>query len=69
MPEGPEIKRAADRIADAIANQPLQEVWFAFSHLKIYEAQLGASQIQQVETQGKGLLLHFDCGLSIYSHN
>lgn len=69
MPEGPEIRRAADRIAGAIANKPLQEVWFAFPHLKKYETQLGASQIQQVETRGKGLLMHFDCGLSIYSHN
>jgi len=69
MPEGPEIKRAAARIAQAIARQPLQEVWFAFSHLKPYEAQLGASQIREIQTRGKGMLIHFDCGLSIYTHS
>lgn len=69
MPEGPEIRRAADRVAAAVVQQPLQEVWFAFPHLQGQGAALGSSQVTAVETCGKAMLIHFDNGLSIYSHN
>ena len=40
MPEGPEIKQAADKIASAITHSPVEEIFFAFEHLKPYESQL-----------------------------
>jgi endonuclease VIII len=40
MPEGPEIRRAADKIAKAIVNRPVSELYFAFDHLKRFEARL-----------------------------
>ena len=35
MPEGPEIRRAADNLEAAIKGKPLTDVWFAFPQLKI----------------------------------
>lgn len=69
MPEGPEVKIAADRIAKAIAHQPIAEIFFAFEHLKPYEAILAQQLVTGVDTKGKGMLIRFDNDLSIYSHN
>jgi endonuclease-8 len=69
MPEGPEIRRAADRIARAVVDQPLTAVEFAFPHLQHYQAQLSASRVIAVEPRSKALLTRFACGLTIYSHN
>ena len=69
MPEGPEIKIAADKIAKAIALKPIKEIFFAFEHLKPYQDILAKQLIIKVDTKGKGMLIHFDNGLSIFSHN
>ncbi|MEM9265231.1 MAG: endonuclease VIII [Cyanobacteria bacterium P01_F01_bin.13] len=69
MPEGPEIRKAADKIERAIKTRVTSEVFFAFDHLKPYESQLTGQTVSQVETRGKALLIHFDNELSIYSHN
>ncbi len=69
MPEGPEIKRAADEIAKAIAHQPLTGIFFAFEHLKPYESILVKEPIWAVQPKGKALLIRFQNQLSIYSHN
>jgi len=69
MPEGPEIKRAADEIARAIGNQVVSEIFFAFDHLKLYEAILTGKTVTAVQARGKAMLIRFDNHLSIYSHN
>ena len=69
MPEGPEIKRAADEIARAIARQPLTAIFFAFEHLKPYEPILVHAQVWAVEPKGKAMLIRFQNQLNIYSHN
>lgn len=69
MPEGPEIKIAADKIKKAIAFKPIKEIFFAFDRLKIYEDILVKQLVTAVDTKGKGMLIRFDNGLSIYSHN
>ncbi len=69
MPEGPEIRRAADRIARAIVGEPLTAVEFAFPQLQHHQAQLGSSRVISVEPRSKALLTRFACGLTIYSHN
>ncbi|WP_114191787.1 endonuclease VIII [Edaphovirga cremea] len=69
MPEGPEIRRAADKLVDAVVGTPLTRVWFAFLELQHYQAQLVGSTIESIDTRGKALLTHFSCGLSMYSHN
>ncbi|MGB3296044.1 MAG: endonuclease VIII [Phormidesmis sp.] len=69
MPEGPEIRLAADKIEKALRPYPTTEVFFAFEHLKPFEADLAGCRVTQVETRGKAMLTHFDNGLSVYSHN
>ncbi|RMF03699.1 MAG: endonuclease VIII [Chloroflexi bacterium] len=69
MPEGPEIKRAADELAAAIAGRTATEVFFAFDHLKPYQPQLSGQRVQSVEARGKAMLVRFANGLNIYSHN
>jgi endonuclease-8 len=69
MPEGPEIRRAADALAIAVVGRPLQHAWFAFAELKAYEEQLVGQRIEAIEPQGKALLTRFDNGLTLYSHN
>jgi endonuclease VIII len=69
MPEGPEIRRAADKIAKAIVDRPVSDLYFAFDHLKRFEAQLQGQKIVSVTPRGKALLTRFEAGLSIYSHN
>ncbi|MGB3612727.1 MAG: endonuclease VIII [Elainellaceae cyanobacterium] len=69
MPEGPEIRQAADRIAAAIEQQELTAVFFAFDSLKPYESTLAKQMVTRVEPRGKAMLIRFDNGLNIYSHN
>jgi DNA-(apurinic or apyrimidinic site) lyase (EC 4.2.99.18)/endonuclease VIII (EC 3.2.2.-) len=69
MPEGPEIRRAADTLEAAVKGQPLTAAWFAFPELKAFESTLAGQTITHIETRGKALLTHFSDGLTLYSHN
>lgn len=69
MPEGPEIRRAADRLAAAVVGAPLRRVWFAFPALKSYEVSLVSHRIEAIVPHGKALLTRFDNGWTLYSHN
>lgn len=69
MPEGPEIRRAADDLEQAVAGSPLTRVWFAYETLKPYEDMLLGKTIERIETRGKAMLTHFSNGLTLYSHN
>jgi len=69
MPEGPEIRRAADAIAKALIQKPTTGIFFAFVHLKPYEAKLVGKQVVAVKTKGKAIILCFENQLNIYSHN
>ncbi|MBN6043910.1 endonuclease VIII [Citrobacter sp. ku-bf4] len=69
MPEGPEIRRAADNLEAAIKGKPLTDVWFAFAQLKPYQSPLVGQTVTAMETRGKALLTHFSAGLTLYSHN
>ncbi|PZO13404.1 MAG: endonuclease VIII [Leptolyngbya foveolarum] len=69
MPEGPEIRIAADKIERALRSYPTTDVFFAFEHLKPFEQDLTGCCVKGVETRGKAMLTHFDNGLSVYTHN
>lgn len=69
MPEGPEIRRAADRLEAAIKGKTLTDVWFAFASLRDMQHLLIGQQVESIETRGKALLTHFSNGLTLYSHN
>ena len=69
MPEGPEIRRAADRLAEAIVGKPLVSAWFAAPALKRFAKTLPSHRIVAIEPHGKALLTRFDHGWTLYSHN
>jgi len=69
VPEGPETRRAADRVERAIAGRKTSSVFFAFSHLKKYQRRLAGQRVTHVDTRGKAMLVGFENDLVIYSHN
>ena len=69
MPEGPEIRRAADRLAAAVAGQTVVRAQFAFLALKRFERELPGSRILSIAPRGKALLTAFDNGWTLYTHN
>ena len=69
MPEGPEIRRAADEIEAALKNQCIEDIAFGLPKLKRFASKLRGHRVSHIETRGKALLTHFDNGLTIYSHN
>ncbi len=69
MPEGPEIRRAADQVVKVLLGRPLETVEFGLDHLRPFESQLTGHTVTAIETRGKAMLTRFDHGLTMYSHN
>lgn len=69
MPEGPEIHRAADQIAQALVGREAEDVFFAFDELKEFEDQLCGREVLKIEPRGKAILTRFEGGWNVYSHN
>ncbi len=69
MPEGPEIRRAADELAAVLHDRTVTTVRFGLPRLRHFGRQLRHHTVTGVETRGKALLTHFDHGFTIYSHN
>jgi endonuclease-8 len=69
MPEGPEIRLAADKIAKVLVDKPIESFFFGLPDLARWEEEFGSSYVISIETRGKALLTHFANGLTIYSHN
>lgn len=67
MPEGPEIRPAADRIAKAIFGRRAEAVRFGLERLRVHEAELSGRGIESVEPRGKALLTRFEGGWVLYS--
>ncbi len=69
MPEGPEIRRAADKIARRIQGTRIVDVVFGIPALENREAEVLGRRVEQVEARGKALLISFSKGPVLYSHN
>lgn len=69
MPEGPEIRLAADRVADALVGRKTTRIGFAFDRLGKFEARLTGQRVTEVKTKGKAMLTCFENDWVIYSHN
>ena len=69
MPEGPEIRRAADRLSHVLCGQSLTNIYFYSEELKAFEKILKGSRVEAITTRGKALLTSLDSGYTIYSHN
>lgn len=69
MPEGPEIRRAADRVEAVLRRQKIVDVELALPQLRKYERRLAGATVIAVDTRGKAMLTRFDNNLTMYSHN
>jgi endonuclease-8 len=69
MPEGPEIRRAADRIAAVLEGQLIEQAWFGLKRLQRFGPELSGARVDRVDTRGKALLVRFTNGLNLYAHN
>lgn len=69
MPEGPEIRRAADELVEALEDKQIEKIYFAFDVLKKHESEFYRSRIIQIRSRGKAILTQLDNDLAIYSHN
>jgi endonuclease-8 len=72
MPEGPEIRRAADQVSAVLVGQPLVQVFFAEEHfpeLAHCAKELVGQRVLRIDTHGKAMLTRLDGGQTIYSHN
>jgi endonuclease-8 len=69
VPEGPEIRRAADRLAAVLVDREIEALSFGLPRLQRFAPRLRGARITALETRGKALLTHFDNDWSIYSHN
>lgn len=69
MPEGPEIRLAADKVARILLDRPIVRVEFGLQPLRRFETRLAGARVTAVDTHGKAMLTRFDNGLTLYSHN
>jgi len=74
MPEGPEIRKAADKVERTIINKPILKVEFGQAHLKNKETEFSDVTVEKIETYGKAMVTCFKSanhpeGLNIYTHN
>jgi endonuclease-8 len=69
MPEGPEIRRAADRLIRVLVGKTPARVELLMPGLARHAARLSDRRIVAVQPRAKALLIHFAGGYSLYSHN
>jgi endonuclease-8 len=69
MPEGPEIRRAADKIAAVLENEVIEDLFLGLGRLKKFRRTLMGTRVCSIETRGKALLTHFNTDWTLYSHN
>tara|TARA_R110001599_G_scaffold5771_1_gene28750 strand:+ start:353 stop:1177 length:825 start_codon:yes stop_codon:yes gene_type:complete len=69
MPEGPEIRRAADRVEQQIGGRVIEKAWFAFPELASQADSFIGVQVARVDTRGKAMLIRFADERVLYSHN
>lgn len=69
MPEGPEIRIAADRIAAVLEGEVVEDLSFGLERLRGFREPLLGRRVVRVQTRGKAMLTRFDNDLTLYSHN
>jgi endonuclease-8 len=69
VPEGPEIRRAADQLARALVGETAVVVEFTQPAMTRHGERLSGQRIVAVEPRSKAMLIHFADGQTVYSHN
>ena len=69
LPEGPEIRRVADKVGRVLNGQTLTSVRAPWANLAQYESLWLGLHVISVRPRGKALLTQFSNGDILYSHN
>ncbi len=69
MPEGPEIRRAADRISKVLVGKKIIESNFYYERIRKNQEIVKNKNIKDITTKGKAMLIRFKNDWSMYSHN
>ena len=69
MPEGPEIRRVADKISKVLVGKEIIESNFYYERIKDKEKIVKNKTIKEITTRGKAMLIRFKNGWTMYSHN
>ena len=69
MPEGPEIRRTADRISKVLVGKEIVESNFHYERIKEKENLVKNKNIKEITTRGKAMLIRFKNDWTMYSHN
>jgi len=69
VPEGPEIRRAADRIGKALVGRTVIDGQWPFPTLSDKAHLLLNHEVIEVTSKGKAMLIRLDNGWTMYSHN
>lgn len=69
MPEGPEIRRAADELARALVGRVAETVEFYLPRLAAHGPRLAGQRVVAVTPRAKAMLIRFSGGQTVYSHN
>ena len=69
MPEGPEIRRAADRIGKALVGKIVEAGSWPFPSLQQADSLILGHEVLSVTSRAKAMLIRFSSGWTMYSHN
>lgn len=69
MPEGPEIRIEADRIARVLEGERIEDLFLGPPALRRFSPRLKGATVVRIDTHGKAMLTRFGNGLTLYSHN
>lgn len=69
VPEGPEIRLAADAVASVLVGKEVAAAEFGLPRLQRFERRLVGQVVTAVDTRGKAMLTRFANGLTLYTHN
>ena len=69
MPEGPEIRRAADRIGKALVGKVVLDGHWPFPSLNQADELILGHEVLSVTSRAKAMLIRFSSGWTMYSHN
>ena len=69
MPEGPEIRRAADKIGKALVGKVIEDGEWPFPSLTQAHDLILGHEVLSVTSRAKAMLIRFSSGYTMYSHN
>ena len=68
MPEGPEIRRTADRISKVLIGKDIIESNFDYERINEKKKLVKNKNVKEIITMGKAMLIRFENDWTMYSH-